>query len=64
MCSIPVICAYQLALGRHPLDHERELAREFLERQQEQYSGDNAPRQAWTDFCQVLLSMNGFVYVE
>ncbi len=59
--------AYLTALGRPPTDDELALTGEFLRTQTESYKtagkGD-ASELALTDFCQSLVSLNEFVYVE
>lgn len=67
--------AYELALGRAPTSDEQARAAEFIEQQQRAYAAaataadgtvvdpDRARHLAWTDFCQVLMGMNEFVYV-
>jgi hypothetical protein len=59
--------AYQLAFARGPLPKERELAAEFLDRQRDMHQKAGhaeAERLAMVDFCQALMSLNEFVYVE
>ncbi|MBW3595781.1 MAG: PSD1 and planctomycete cytochrome C domain-containing protein [Planctomycetes bacterium] len=59
--------AYRLALAREPTERERQVAAEFLAAQQErhQQAGHaDAERLALIDFCQAMLSLNEFVYVE
>lgn len=59
--------AYQRALGREPTDRELQIAVEFLARQHalHQAAGHkDAMRLALVDFCQMLMSLNEFVYVE
>jgi hypothetical protein len=59
--------AYVLALGRPPADEELADAVAFLKEQEKAYrdAGKNEPRhRALTDFCQVLLGLNEFVYVD
>jgi len=59
--------AYQLALGRSPTPAEKTDAAEFLASQTASYqqAKQQSPSQiALTDFCQVLMSLNEFVYVE
>jgi hypothetical protein len=59
--------AYGLAFGRAPSEQERQLAADFLARQADAYrsAGNAAPDfVALADFCQTLMSMNEFVYVE
>ena len=59
--------AYLAALARPPADDELAMAAEFLRTQTESYKtagkGD-AAELALTDFCQSLVSLNEFVYVE
>ncbi len=58
---------YLSALGRTPTEAELRDDVEFLTRQVESYraAGNSQPRDAaLADFCQVLLSLNEFVYVE
>jgi Protein of unknown function (DUF1553)/Protein of unknown function (DUF1549)/Planctomycete cytochrome C len=57
--------AFQLACGREPSALERAAARRFLDEQQKLYSGEKevGPR-VWSDFCQMLLASNDFLYVE
>ncbi len=62
-----VKAAYVLALGRPPADDELADAVAFLKDQEESYrkAGQGEPRhRALTDFCQVLLGLNEFVYVD
>ncbi len=59
--------AYLTALGRPPADDETATAVEFLRTQTESYKAAgkaDAPELALTDFCQSLVSLNEFVYVE
>jgi hypothetical protein len=59
--------SYQLALGRAAAEHEVRLSMTFLTRQSESYqkAGKATPNhQALIDFCQTLMSMNEFVYVD
>ena len=59
--------AFLLTVGRVPDDPKREAARRFLEAQPSRYPGLDRPRRtavAWTDFCQMLLASNAFLYVE
>ncbi|MEI6534165.1 MAG: DUF1553 domain-containing protein, partial [Verrucomicrobiaceae bacterium] len=59
--------SYLTALGRPPADQELAMAAAFLQTQSESYKtagkGD-AMELALTDFCQSILSLNEFVYVE
>jgi Protein of unknown function (DUF1553)/Protein of unknown function (DUF1549)/Planctomycete cytochrome C len=63
----PVRSAFQLAFGRGPTPTELQLADEFLNRQTsvlEKGGDENAADTALVDFCQTLMSMNEFVYVD
>jgi mono/diheme cytochrome c family protein len=60
-----VALAFQLACGRQPSDKEREAVRRFLATQQELYAADkNSEQKVWTDFAQMVLASNAFLYVE
>jgi len=62
-----VAVLYKRALGRLPSDVELKKAGEFLSLQEQSYrdSGNRDPRlAARVDFCQALLCLNEFVYVE
>jgi hypothetical protein len=57
--------AFHLACGREPRDDEREAARRFLTAQQALYEKEkDGARRAWTDFCQMVLASNAFLYVD
>ncbi len=57
--------AYQIALARMPSQPERDRMRSFIERQAESYGKSPAARDlALTDFCQVLICLNEFIYVD
>ncbi|HEX3449105.1 MAG TPA: DUF1553 domain-containing protein, partial [Isosphaeraceae bacterium] len=59
--------AFLLTTGRAPDRDERDAARRFLDSQPSRYPGRaeaDAQGQAWTDFCQMLLASNAFLYVE
>jgi hypothetical protein len=59
--------AYLSALGRIPAESEMSDAEEFLKGQTAAYEKDgkpNAASLAWEDFCQTLLSLNEFVYID
>jgi len=57
--------AFLLAVGRPPEAAEREAAERFFAAQRANYSErSDAMRQAWTDFCQMLMAGNAFLYVE
>jgi hypothetical protein len=58
---------YLLALARQPETAERDAGVQFIERQITSYADQDNPRAkhlALTDFCQVLMSLNEFVFVE
>jgi hypothetical protein len=55
---------YEIALGRPPSSQESKEAVKFLEEQRQAYGGANASDLALEDFCQSLLCLNEFVYVE
>jgi cytochrome c553 len=60
-----VTLAFQLSCGRQPNDKEREAVRRFLAAQQELYAADkNSEQKVWTDFAQMVLASNAFLYVE
>jgi hypothetical protein len=59
--------AFLLVTGRGPSREERDATRRFLETQPARYptlSYADARRRAWTDFCQMLLASDAFLYVE
>ncbi len=56
--------AWRLAIAREPTAEELAIALEFLATQQQLYSGEQSARLALTDFCQMLLASNAFLYVE
>lgn len=57
--------AFRHAMGRLPSMEERRAAEEFLENQSSQYAGNDTIQEAvWTDFCQMLVASNTFLYVE
>ena len=57
--------AFLLALARGPSDAERAAAVEFLSVQHDVYAErDDRDVQSWTDFCQMLLASNAFLYLE
>jgi hypothetical protein len=62
-----VLSGYVKALGRQPNDEELKNSMEFLHQQTESYKADgknNALHLAVADFCQVLMGLNEFVYVD
>jgi hypothetical protein len=57
--------AFRLAWGRAPVEAERAAAQRFLEAQQAEYAKEkDAELRVWTDFCQMVLASNAFLYVE
>lgn len=63
--------AYQLALGRAPVESEAEASSKFIDAQTErrrarepQTPPDETRRQALADFCQALFGLNEFIYVD
>jgi hypothetical protein len=58
---------YVFAVGRPPSAQERAEAVAFVQEQMASYRQDHKPSAdhlAWTDFCQVLLELNEFIYVD
>jgi hypothetical protein len=63
--AVAVDDAYRTALGRRPADSERQRMLAFLDRQSASYApSPRAADQALTDFCQLLLCLNEFIYVD
>jgi len=57
--------AFQLALSRKPTASERQAGEEFFRAQQAQYADrKDGDERSWTDFCQMLLAADSFLYVE
>jgi hypothetical protein len=57
--------AFELAWSRPPAPDERAAAERFLATQTAHYAAQpDAEQRAWTDFCQMLLASNQFLYVE
>lgn len=57
--------AYLIALSRRPTDAEGQRMHGFIEHQAESYGkAPQAREQALVDFCQVLLCLNEFIYVD
>jgi hypothetical protein len=56
--------AYRIALARLPSDQELVDAGAFVKQQIATYSGNDARESALADFCQVLMCLNEFVYVD
>ncbi|HEV3255827.1 MAG TPA: DUF1549 and DUF1553 domain-containing protein [Gemmataceae bacterium] len=60
-----VTLAFRLACGRSPGARETAAAHRFLKVQQALYAAEkDASRRVWTDFCQMILAGNAFLYVE
>jgi hypothetical protein len=62
-----IVSAYKIAFGRDPLEMERTVAAKFIQQQIGDYADQSdidAKATAWTDFCQVLLSMNEMIYID
>ncbi|MEO6336876.1 MAG: DUF1549 and DUF1553 domain-containing protein [Verrucomicrobiota bacterium] len=56
---------FLLALGRKPNPAEHSAAEEFLQAQVALYADKpDKTERSWTDFCQVVLAGNSFLYVE
>lgn len=59
--------AYLTTLSRTPTAQELEAAIAFVKKQSDSYRADkhaNASQSALTDFCQVLFSLNEFIYID
>jgi hypothetical protein len=57
--------AFEMALGRPPTHPELDAAGEFLGMQSKAYAGQSdAADRGWTDFCQMLMAANPFLYVD
>ena len=59
--------SYMTALGRQPMSGELADAKTFIDAQSREYQEqrlDDSRRLAVTDFCQTLLSLNEFIYVD
>jgi hypothetical protein len=59
--------AYTIALGRQPTATEQGESVQFIKEQLESYKAvgkANGEQLALTDFCQVLLELNEFLYVD
>jgi hypothetical protein len=62
-----VPAAYALAFGRQPNAKERELGQQFISKQAAAHMAagrSDGGRLARADFCQTLMSMNEFIYIE
>jgi hypothetical protein len=56
--------AYRVALAREPTAAELSDGLAFLKQQMASYPPDRRREAAWTDFCQVLMCLNEFIYVD
>lgn len=57
--------AFLRACGRWPQPFQIEESMRFLRTQREFYGAEDQPEVAiWTDFCQMLLASNGFLYLK
>jgi hypothetical protein len=57
--------AFRLVFGREAIQRERRAAEQFLKEQEAAYGHrKDGSQRVWTDFCQMLLASNGFLYVE
>jgi hypothetical protein len=60
-----IAAAFQLACGREPSADERAVGKRFLDEQHRLYAKDkDSGHPPWSDFCQMLLASNSFLYVE
>jgi hypothetical protein len=62
-----VHAGYATALGRQPSEQELADSVQFVKEQEESYRADkkaNARQLALTDFCQALMGLNEFLYVD
>jgi hypothetical protein len=56
--------AFELTLGRPPDDADREAARQFFQTQVTRANATEGPMSVLVSFCQTLLNVNEFVYLE
>jgi len=56
--------AYRIALAREATPAELREAADFLQEQMATYPPDRRREAALTDFCQVLMCLNEFIYVD
>jgi mono/diheme cytochrome c family protein len=56
--------AYRIAVARAPTDAELRDGLEFLRQQMASYPAARGREAALTDFCQVLMCLNEFIYVD
>ena len=65
--AVAIERAYRIALSRPPHDDERADALAFVREQADSYraAGQADPlAPALADFCQVLMGLNEFIYIE
>ncbi len=55
---------YQTALSREPMPQELAQVSAFVQMQIQSYQGPEAREKGLTDFCQVLMCLNEFIYVD
>lgn len=55
---------YLIALGRQPTAEERADSLAFVQQQMASYPAANRRELALADFCQVLMCLNEFIYVD
>ena len=55
---------YRIALARDPSSEELTEATSFVNQQLTTYPGADARELALADFCQVLMCLNEFIYVD
>lgn len=59
--------AYEIAMSRSPSGRELEAGIKFVAEQAASYQGfqeEGAAKQALADFCQILVSLNEFIYID
>ena len=57
--------AYAIALSRPPTDAERQQMADFIKKQAASYSADGkAMERAVADFCQLMLCLNEFIFID
>jgi hypothetical protein len=60
-----VDAAYALALSRPPTDAERQQMVGFINMQAESYGADGkAMERALGDYCQLMLCLNEFIFID
>jgi hypothetical protein len=57
--------AYAIALSRPPTDAERQQMADFINKQTASYGEDGkAMERAVADFCQLMLCLNEFIFID